>query len=29
VKLAQRPDEAEVSRRMQRERLPSGRRPRP
>jgi len=29
VKLAQRPDEEEVSRRMQRGRLPSGRRPRP
>jgi serine protease Do len=29
LKLAQRPDEAEVSRRMQRNRLPSGRRPRP
>ena len=29
VKLAPRPDEAEVSRRMQRDRLPSGRRPRP
>jgi serine protease Do len=29
VKLAQRPDELEVSRRMQRERFPSGRRPRP